>query len=125
MRHGALRLRLALGPLLAARQVPLGAPANEAGLLLIERGHLILRRDDGGRWRLDASRRIHRLLGQRVKVQASRSGFDLLDVHAFGPERSQTLEKDSYSLPVALGVALIGLQAVVAVLALASEFLGG
>lgn len=41
---------------------------------------LILQRDDGGRWRLDAGRRADSLLGRRVRVQGTRSGFDLLDV---------------------------------------------
>lgn len=51
-------------------------------MLLRERGALILRRDDGGRWRLDADPGAERLLGRRVRVQGVRSGFDLLDVQA-------------------------------------------
>jgi hypothetical protein len=60
--------------------MPMGTTHDETGLLLREAGSLVLRRDDGGRWRLDAGRSAERLLGQRVRVQGIRSGFDLLDV---------------------------------------------
>ncbi len=60
--------------------MPVGTFHIETGLLLQQRGGLILQRDDGGRWRLDADRDIEKFLGQRVRVKAIRSGFDLLDV---------------------------------------------
>jgi hypothetical protein len=71
---GSLRRRQDL-PLM-----PVGTFHIETGLLLQQRGGLILQRDDGGRWRLDADRDIEKFLGQRVRVKAIRSGFDLLDV---------------------------------------------
>ena len=53
----------------------------EEGLLLEQRGGLILQRDDGGRWRLDADRKAaEKYLGDRVRVEGIRSEFDLLDV---------------------------------------------
>ncbi len=52
----------------------------EEGLLLRQRGGLILQRDDGGRWRLQADADAEKMLGQRVRVEAIRSGFDLLEV---------------------------------------------
>lgn len=60
--------------------MPLGSRHDEAGLLLREGGALILQRDDGGRWRLDADPASEALLGKRVRVIGVRSGFDLLDV---------------------------------------------
>jgi hypothetical protein len=61
-------------------RVSLGSKHDETGLLLQELGVLILRRDDGGRWRLDAVGGAERMFGQRVRVQGVRSGFDVLDV---------------------------------------------
>lgn len=53
----------------------------EEGLLLEQRGGLILQRDDGGRWRIDIDRSAaEKYLGQRVRVEGIRSEFDLLDV---------------------------------------------
>jgi hypothetical protein len=60
--------------------MPIGSFYIETGLLLRQRGGLILQRDDGGRWRLDANLEAEQLLGQRVRIEAVRSGFDLLDV---------------------------------------------
>lgn len=59
--------------------MPLGTFHIETGLLLRQRGGLILQRDDGGRWRLNADPEAEQLLGHRVRVEAVRSGFDLLD----------------------------------------------
>ncbi len=60
--------------------MPKGTHHDETGLLLREGRSLILQRDDGGRWRLDIRRSAESLLGRRVRVQGTRSGFDLLDV---------------------------------------------
>jgi hypothetical protein len=60
--------------------MPLGSFHRETGLLLLQRGSPILQRDDGGRWRLDMVGRYEELLGRRVTVEGTRSGFDLLDV---------------------------------------------
>jgi hypothetical protein len=59
--------------------VPLGSFHAEDGLLLRQRGWLILQRDDGGRWRLEIDDAEH-MLGQRVRVEGIRSGFDVLEV---------------------------------------------
>lgn len=64
--------------------MPLGSEHVEDGLLLREGGWIVLRRDDGGRWRLDLARRHEELLGRRVRVEGVRSGFDLLDVRRIG-----------------------------------------
>lgn len=60
--------------------MPRGSFHIEQGLLLRQRGGLILQRDNGGRWRLEADRGVERLLGQRVRVEGVRSAFDLLEV---------------------------------------------
>ena len=44
-----------------------------------------LHMDDGGIWALDAPRRSGKLLGQRVTVEGTRAGFDLLDVDKIRP----------------------------------------
>lgn len=52
---------------------------SETGVLLRGRGGLVLERDGGGTWRLDApSRSAYRLLGHRVRVDGLRVDFDVL-----------------------------------------------
>jgi hypothetical protein len=41
---------------------------------------LILQRDDGGRWRLEAEPGAEEFLGRRVRVKGVRSGFDVLEI---------------------------------------------
>lgn len=65
--------------------MPLGSSHLEKGLLLRDGLWLILQRDDGGRWRLDAHRRAERYLGRRVQVEGIRSDFDILDVRRIEP----------------------------------------
>ena len=45
-----------------------------------EHGQLVLCRDGGGTWRLDAPRKANGLTGQRVRMTGTRADFDLLDV---------------------------------------------
>jgi hypothetical protein len=66
--------------------VPFGSEHHESGLLIHGAHTLVLKRDDGGRWRLDAPRNAHRLVGRRVTIEGKRSGFDRLDVHRIYPE---------------------------------------
>lgn len=60
--------------------MPKGSRHDEQGLLLSDRGRLVLRRDDGGHWRLQADWNAYRMVGRRVRVEGVRCGFDLLDV---------------------------------------------
>ncbi len=60
--------------------MPIGKFHSEEGLLLRQRGRLILQRDDGGFWTLDADPDAEDLLGLRVRVEGIRSGFNSLDV---------------------------------------------
>lgn len=52
----------------------------EEGLLLQQRGRLILQNDDGGFWILETDPGAEKMLGQRVRVEGIRSGFNSLDV---------------------------------------------
>ena len=65
--------------------MPRGTHHDETGLLLREGQFLVLQRDDGGRWRLEAGARADALLGRRVRVEGTRNGFDLLDVRRIEP----------------------------------------
>ncbi|MEA1015332.1 DUF5818 domain-containing protein [Sphingosinicella sp. LY1275] len=65
--------------------MPIGSFHSETGLLLRQRGKLILQRDNGGRWRLEAVAEAEHYLGQRVAIEGIRSGFDLLEVIRMGP----------------------------------------
>jgi hypothetical protein len=60
--------------------MPIGKFHSEEGLLLRQRGRLILQKDDGGFWIVDADPDAERLLGLRVRVEGVRSGFNALDV---------------------------------------------
>jgi len=60
--------------------MPLGTRHELIGLLLEEQGRIVLDAEDGGTWRLDAGRGARRLLGERVRVEGIRDGFDLLAV---------------------------------------------
>ena len=60
--------------------MPRGSLHSETGLLLRQRGGLILQRDGGGRWRLSADPDAEHLLGERVRVEGVRSDFDVLEV---------------------------------------------
>lgn len=60
--------------------MPLGTKHHETGLLLYEERWLTLQLEGGGRWRLDAKRNAHKLVGQRVRLTGIRDGFDLLYV---------------------------------------------
>jgi hypothetical protein len=58
----------------------IGKPHVDQGLLLHQGRALLLQRDDGGCWRLQADADAWGLLGARVRVEGLRSGFDLLEV---------------------------------------------
>jgi hypothetical protein len=62
--------------------MPKGTRHVETGLLLEGQRptNLILQRDDGGVWRLDARAAVWALVGRRVRIVSTRAGFDLLDV---------------------------------------------
>lgn len=65
-------------------EMPHGSRHEEMGWLNESAGQLLLRRDEGGRWRLDVGLwlgwRTRKLIGKRVRITGRRSGFDLLDV---------------------------------------------
>lgn len=55
------------------------------GMLATSERGLILQVDGGEVYALDADAEAHKLLGTRVTVEGTRSGFDRLDVQWIGP----------------------------------------
>lgn len=53
---------------------------HESGLLIDGPNGPLLKPDKGGTWQLEPSRRISKLVGNRVHVEAVRSGFSELAV---------------------------------------------
>ena len=66
------------------KSVPLGKFHAEEGLLLRQRGRLILQRDDGGFWILEVDG-AESPLGLRVRVEGVRTGFNSLEVSRIVP----------------------------------------
>lgn len=68
--------------------MPRGTRHVLTGTLRLARRGFELHMDGGGIWALDVPswRRARRLLGQRVTVEGTRSGFDLLDVQRMWTE---------------------------------------
>lgn len=60
--------------------MPRGTHHELEGLMLAGTLYPVLRVDGGGQWRLDLPSRYRKLIGRRVRVTGTRSGFDLLDV---------------------------------------------
>lgn len=60
--------------------MPIGTKHQESGILIQDANQLLLQRDHGGYRRLYAPRRSRRLIGQRVSICGTRTGFDWLDV---------------------------------------------
>jgi hypothetical protein len=86
----------------------IGSSINESGLLLRDGPTLVLRRDGGGRWRLDLDSIPHALIGRRVSVMGTRSGFDIVDVMSICAEGKPHPPVSSRRLDrAALGVALL------------------
>jgi hypothetical protein len=65
--------------------MPRGARHIETGILRVGRWGYELEMEGGGAWRLDVTRSVRRLVGQRVTVEGTRAGFDLLDVRKMRP----------------------------------------
>ncbi len=59
--------------------MPIGKFHSEEGLLLRQRGRIILQQDGGGFWILEVDEPLD-LLGLRVRVEGIRSGFNSLEV---------------------------------------------
>lgn len=64
--------------------MPLGSRHELAGLLYKARRGYELHVADGGVWHLDVDRRASELLGSRVALSGTRTGFDLLAVEELG-----------------------------------------
>lgn len=68
--------------------MPRGSRHDETGLLFEDSGWpgLCLQRDAGGVWRLDVGAAAWRLVGRRVRLTGTRTGFDILDVDRIEPD---------------------------------------
>jgi Protein of unknown function (DUF5818) len=60
--------------------MPVGDVIHESGLLIDGPNGPLLKPDKGGTWQLEPSRRISKLIGNKVHVEAVRSGFSDLAV---------------------------------------------
>ena len=58
--------------------MPRGTQHRLTGLLLASPRGLVLHPDDGGEWLVAPGRRTHPLIGRRVAVEGTRTGFDEL-----------------------------------------------
>lgn len=65
--------------------MPRGSRHCETGLLLRGDLGLVLRLDGGGEWQLEAPGKAERYIGQRVRIEGIRDGFDLLAVTKLEP----------------------------------------
>lgn len=68
--------------------MPMGTRHRVKGILLDSARGLVLEVEGGGVWALDVGWSDRKLVGQRVTVEGTRSGFDRLDVDWIGPARS-------------------------------------
>ncbi len=59
---------------------PIGTPLDETGTLLREKGGFVLRRDLGGRWKLDLYRVPVDHVGRRVRITGVVVAEGLIDV---------------------------------------------
>jgi Protein of unknown function (DUF5818) len=60
--------------------MPRGSTHVIVGLMLEGAAYPVLRPDEGGQWRLDLPWRYRKMINQRVRVEGTRSEFDMLDV---------------------------------------------
>lgn len=65
--------------------MPMGSRHCVTGMLMQSARGLVVEVDGGGTYALDAPGSARKLLGQRVTVEGTRSGFDRLDVDRISP----------------------------------------
>ncbi|MGV3730584.1 MAG: DUF5818 domain-containing protein [Sphingopyxis sp.] len=66
--------------------IAIGTRIEESGMLLREAGGFVLRRDLGGRWKLDLHRVPIDNIEKRVRITGIVVGDDLVDVVGVSPE---------------------------------------
>lgn len=101
--------------------MPIGSDIQESGLLLQVGSGLVLRRDGGGRWRLNAPRKAEHLVGRRVTIKGKRSGFDILDVSEIYPEGDEPAQPFILSWQFGAGVASALSLLALAIVALSNQ----
>lgn len=60
--------------------MPRGTHHQLTGRLMRSGKNFVLEMDDSGQWTLDVGRRAQLLVGHRVTLEGTRSGFNLIDV---------------------------------------------
>lgn len=65
--------------------MPIGKRLRVTGALLTAPRGYVIELDDGGVYVLDTGREAAKLVGQRVTVEGTRSGFDRIDADWIGP----------------------------------------
>jgi Protein of unknown function (DUF5818) len=65
--------------------MPRGTRHIETGILRPGRWGYSLEMDGGGIWEMDVTRSPRKMLGQRVTVEGTRAGFNLLNVRRVWP----------------------------------------
>lgn len=65
--------------------MPMGSHHRLTGMLLKGARGYELQMDDGGVFALDVTRGAERLVGTRVTIEGTRSGFNLIDVDRIAP----------------------------------------
>ena len=65
--------------------MPRGTHHRLTGRLMETQRGLVLEMDDGGSFELDTNRSARKLLGMRVTLEGTRSGFNLIDVERIEP----------------------------------------
>lgn len=74
-------------PCIRVYAMPMGTRHRLTGKLLQAARGIVLQMDDGGAYVLDLNKPVRELLGHRVTVEGTRSGFDRLDIDWIGPAK--------------------------------------
>lgn len=77
---------------------------------------LVLRRDDGGVWRLDGPGALTQHVGRRVTIAGVRSGFDRLEVEAVDGRALRRLAIDIRDFGLGVLVVLLAITGIAATL---------
>ncbi len=72
--------------------VAIGSRIDELGTLIRDGGGFALRRDVGGRWKLDMHRVSVDHVGKRVRIIGTSVSDDLVDVDAITPDTPKSFD---------------------------------
>lgn len=93
--------------------MPVKQPVRETGLLVDSAQGPLLKVSGGGNWQIEPSRAVNRLIGERVTIEGTRSGFNDIACQRIWKEGTQrprfeigVVEKTTVSALVALSLFL-------------------